>query len=137
MINRTFKGRKYKRTYIGGSQKKETQIFLDVQDADNDFKNCNWFEYRRIIITLFDDILHVFLSWEILLKNLSIVFLLFSLLFYKSIFILLTFFGISLLIHISHLILIKFRKKKAADYNYVLSSVLNEIKQRSGLNLDK
>jgi len=137
MIKRTFQGHKYKRTYIGGSPKKEMEIFLEVQDTANDFKNCDWFEYKRIIITLFDDILHVFLSWEILLKNLSIGFLLFGLLFYKSILILSVFFGISLLIYLSRLILINFRKKKTADYNFVLSSILNEIKQRFGLDLSE
>ena len=75
MIDRTFLKYKFFRTFIGGGSKKhELEIFKKVQGSKEDNSDCDWFEYRRIFIQYFDDLLNVIFSWKILLKNLSYIF---------------------------------------------------------------
>ena len=81
MINLIFDKYKFKRTYIGGSKKNELAKLMEVQDTNNDFKNPNIIEYRKLLTIYFNDLLNVLLSWKILMLNISFFLLFFSLLF--------------------------------------------------------
>jgi hypothetical protein len=65
-LDRSYDSLKLFRTYIGGSKKKELQLFQDTQDSE-----IKWFEFRRLVITQFEDIIHVRYSWMIFTKRLS------------------------------------------------------------------
>ena len=121
MINKTFMGTRYKRTYIGGSEQKELQIFLDVQ------ANYNWSEYKKILSTYFDDILHVLVSWKTLMKNLSFISLLSTLLFFETSSVFFTVFISSIIFQIVYIVLKHQELIKLKQYNMCLTIVLNEM----------
>jgi hypothetical protein len=80
MIHRKFNKLKFKRTYIGGSKKRELEIFASVQGAKEDNSECDWFEYRRILMRYCDDILNVILSWKTVLNVMRHAFLILGIL---------------------------------------------------------
>jgi hypothetical protein len=137
MINRTFEGNKYRRTYIGGSKQDELQTFLRVQGTQEDNSECDWLEYRRILTTYFDDMLHVIISWKALLQKISFIVLIFSASFLK---IPMIFFGllvVSIMFQIFHYKLKWTEKRKLRDYDACLSITLIEIQKLTGLELSK
>ena len=64
MIHRKFNKLKFRRTYIGGSKQREVEIFTSVQGTKEDNSECDWFEYRRILMQYCDDVLNITLSWR-------------------------------------------------------------------------
>ena len=74
MIHRKFNALKFRRTFIGGSKREETRLFLEVQGTKEDNSECNWLEYRRMLREYCDDKLNILLSWIYLMKNLRWVF---------------------------------------------------------------
>jgi hypothetical protein len=64
MIYRKFNKLKFKRTYIGGSKKRELEIFASVQGTKEDNSECDWFEYRRLLMNYCDDILNIIITWK-------------------------------------------------------------------------
>jgi hypothetical protein len=64
MIHRKFNKLKFRRTYIGGSKQRELEIFARVQGTKEDNSECDWFEYRRVLMQYCDDVLNVTLSWK-------------------------------------------------------------------------
>lgn len=75
MIHRKFNKLKFSRTYIGGSKQQENEIFASVQGTKEDNSECNWFEYRRLLMKYCDDNLNIILSWKTVLNVLRHVFL--------------------------------------------------------------
>jgi hypothetical protein len=75
---------KYRRTYIGGSKKKENEIFLKVQGTKEDNSDCDWLEYRRLLKIYRDDILLIFDSWKGLFLRESYALLIAALIFIKT-----------------------------------------------------
>lgn len=137
IMKKIFNGNKYQRTYINGSLKNERTTLYNVQDTKGNYKNCDWFNLRRLVITQYNDIAHVLLTWKNLLSDLSIVILLFGLLFYGNLFILSSFYILSILCYITSLIIKNILNKRIKDYDFALTLIVGEIKQRFGLELDK
>jgi len=138
MINRTFEGYKFNRTYIGGSKEKEQELFLKVQGTKEDNSECDWYEYRRMLVHYFDDVLHTILSWKIIFSKISVGLIIFS--------ILLSFFSltisvISILLSLFFQVLFQIFKKreveKLKEYDFCLTVVLGEIKEKTGLTIPK
>ena len=75
MIHRKFNNLKFTRTYIGGSKQRELEIFTVVQGTKEDNSDCNWIEYRRLLIEYCDDILNIVLTWVYVYNVLRIIFL--------------------------------------------------------------
>ena len=137
-MDRIFIGRKYQRTYISGSSRNEIKAFYDVQDTDGNYENCDWINLRRMVITKYDDILHVMLSWENLLFEIGIGLILLSLIFFYFIPLLTgIFLGLSILSQITRQIVFHQRQKKYRDYNFALTMIISEIKKRFSLELTK
>jgi hypothetical protein len=63
MIHRKFNKLKFTRTYVGGSKQRELEIFASVQGTKEDNSECDWFEYRRVLMQYCDDVLNITLSW--------------------------------------------------------------------------
>lgn len=138
-INRIFDNYKFKRTYIGGSKKSEKQMFDETQSDEKTGRDVNWFEYRKLLINHFDDKLNVIFSWRILLKNIAIILAIVSLisLYFKNINL---FVGLVILSILSQLISIYLKKKENKEmggYDFCLTITNNEIKQKTGIVLDK
>ena len=74
MVHREFNTLKFRRTFIGGSKQRELDIFLEAQGTKEDNSECNWLEYRRLLMKYCDDILNVILSWRYVVGILRIVF---------------------------------------------------------------
>jgi hypothetical protein len=137
MINRTFEGKKYWRTYIGGSKEQELAIFLKVQGTKEDNSECDWFEYRRILSEYINDNLHVLVSWKILTQKIGIILLISSILFLKLSIIFFTLIGLSMVFMAIHVILKLRQDKKLSNYDVCLSITLDEIRKTTGLELSK
>lgn len=138
MIDRTFTGLKFKRTYVGGSKKHELEIFMKVQGNKEDNSECDWIEYRRILTDYFNDILHITISWELLTKYVSYF------LAFLSLFLITTSLPVAIVICIMSIMLrissslYNFKaKKRLSDYDYSLNVILLEIKKQTGLELSK
>ena len=137
MINREFNELKYTRTYIGGSKENEIQTFLKVQGNKEDNSECDWIEYKRILIKYFDDILNILLSWRIVTRNIS-----YLLLFLSIISLIITNIPLAIAIAIIAIYLriisaffyVK-QQKKLFIYDFSLNIVLAEIKKQTGLEL--
>jgi hypothetical protein len=137
MINKTFEGKKYRRTYIGGSKEQELAIFLKVQGTKEDNSECDWFEYRRILSEYINDNLHVLVSWKILTQKIGIILLISSILFLKLPIIFFTLIGLSMVFMAIHVILKLRQDKKLSDYDMCLTITLGEIRKETGLELSK
>ncbi|MDA3780577.1 MAG: hypothetical protein PF487_10225, partial [Bacteroidales bacterium] len=75
MIYREFNKLKFKRTYIGGSKRNENKIFNDVQGIMGDNSDCNWIEFKRLIIQYMDDKLNIIFSWKYIFNIISFIFI--------------------------------------------------------------
>ena len=136
MINEDYKQLKFKRTYLGGSEAKELEIFKYVQDTDGN-GTCDWLEYRRILFPYIEDELHVNFSRSYLSERLSYVLL-----------------GLSFVLGLSHLIILSlvilsmsialralhfyFKhkiKETQLSHNLSLSIVKRQIKNLIGLDI--
>jgi hypothetical protein len=139
MIDRTFLKYKFFRTHIGGSSKKhEVEIFKKVQGIEEDGSDCDWFEYRKMLVQYFDDLLNVIFSWKVLLKNLSYIFAIFSIfLLFKGLLIFIIIFSISFIFQILYLFLKNKIRKRLGEYNMCLTIILYAIKEQTGFEFDK
>ena len=70
--DKTFEGLKFKRSYIGGTKQSESNLFDVVQDVKNDYENVDYIKYREMLIHYGNDILHIMISYELVLKHISI-----------------------------------------------------------------
>jgi len=138
MLHRKFDNLKFKRTYIGGSKKRELEIFNEVQGTKDDNSECDWVEYRRIYTRYCDDTLNVILSWKYLLNKLSIIFLILTIpMIFASKNI-----GIFLLISslVSYITFKYFKvkeRKSLSAYDFSLDIILSAIKQETGFEFNK
>jgi len=137
MINRTFEGKKYRRTYIGGTKERESIKFAEVQGTKEDNSECDWLEYRRILTTYFDDTLHVMISWKLLLQKISFSVLILSVLFVKIPVILFTLIGISAISQLMYFIFKLREERSLKNYDMCLSLTLSEIERQTGFQLSK
>ncbi len=135
MINRTYNKFKLFRTYIGGSKKKELQTFLATRDGTNNGSESDWFEFRRLVIIQFEDILHVTCSRKIFAQKLSYILLFLGMILLSFKILSLFCVGIAILLFC----LSKYYKNKEhrniCDYNIVMIFTDNYIHQEFGLNL--
>lgn len=137
MIVRNFEGRKYHRTYIGGTQKKELETFLDVQGTKEDNSECDWLEYRRIFTEYFNDKLHVLLSWKMLMQELSYLTLILAIVLFKYQILFFMFIGMGIIFQIVGYFLSSRIKRHSINYDLGLSITLSEIQKQTGLQLSK
>jgi len=148
MIDRTFDGLKFKRTYVGGSKKREKEIFIEVQgDESKEYENCDWVGYRNVMIKKYDDYLNVIFSWRYLFKNLSLGFailtlaLLFSY-YYKSLninflWVIASSLSVSITCLGAYLYFLHKQKLEIRNYDFALSIMNGEIENSTGLKLKK
>jgi hypothetical protein len=137
MINRTFNKKNYRRTYIGGSKQKEMRIFTKVQGKADDNSECDWLEYRRILMQYFDDVWNVLDSWKELTDYVSIAILILGILFINNSVIFFPIITISIIVRI-----ISFRlglkiQNILKNYNMCLSTTLGEIKKLTGFEFGR
>jgi hypothetical protein len=128
---------KFCRTYIGGSKKKEAEIFIKVQGTKEDNSECDWLEYRKLLKTYLDDVILVLDSWRTTCRNESYVMLFIAMLYMKVPILFYGFIGLGVLLQIAYLILNQKQKNKVKAYSVCQSIILHEIKKTTGLNLDK
>jgi len=136
MINRVFNELKFSRTYIGGSKENEIKTFLKVMGNKEDNSECDWIEYKTILIQYFDDIIHIILSWRIVTRNISylLIFLFFiSLITNIPLAIGIAIVAICLRI-ISALFYLK-QQKRLSIYDQSLNVIFEMIKKQTGLEL--
>jgi hypothetical protein len=134
MIHRTFEGFKLTRIYLGGSKKKEKDIFSTVQDVENDYLACDWLEFRRIIVKYWDDILHVIHSWEIILKLITLFLLISSILLFKYQHTSLILFSISIIFFSIYSYIKQRRIHILKMYGFTLSITNDKIKELFGFD---
>jgi len=137
MLIRNFEGRKYRRTYIGGSKERELETFLNVQGTKEDNSECDWLEYRRIFTTYFNDVLHVLISWKMLMQELSFVVLIIGAFFLRHPTLLFTFIGLSIVFRFISFNLKLRQIRHSNNYELGLDIALDEIRKQTGLELDK
>lgn len=124
-----YKKLKFKRTYIGGSKKNETQILNDVQGVNNNESECNWLEFKILLIKYFDDILNVILSWKLILNHFSIILIILSIIITLiNPLISLSFFIISLIFQLISLYFKFLEKKKIKEYDFVITFIHEQTK---------
>jgi hypothetical protein len=134
MVHRKFNGLKFRRTFIGGSKQEELKIFAEVQGTKEDNSECNWLEYRRILMQYSDDILNVIFSWRYVFGILRMVFAVLALLILfanpiPAIFVL----GLSGIFQILFIHQKNKEMKRLSVYNFSLDI----INQQTGLALSK
>jgi hypothetical protein len=141
-IERDYTHLKLLRTYIGGSKKEELRIFLDAQGIKKGIINhedlhIDWFEFRRLVIINFEDIIHVIFSRKLIFKKLSFLFL--GLSFCMILLNLITLFFICLSLAIISQIFFNYfkyeEKRNIINYDAIIKLTNNSIKQEFGLNL--
>jgi len=137
MIIRNFEGKKYLRTYVGGSREKELETFLKVQGTKEDNSECDWLEYRRIFTAYFNDILHVLLSWQDLVRKLSILIVILCALFFKIQIVFFILIGVLIALQIVQINLKLRQARHANNYDLGLDITLSEIHKQTGFQLDK
>jgi len=134
MIHRNFKSRKFNRTYIGGSKQRELDLFIEVQGTKEDNSECNWLEYRRLLMEYCNDVLNVIVSWRDLLGKLRIVFAVLALIVsISSIGAGILFILLAALSHATHWHLKCLELKRLSEYNFSLDTINRE----TGLTLSK
>jgi len=137
MINRTFSNYKFMRTYIGGSKKKELEMFSIVQDDENNNINCDWFKFKRMIIFYYDDFLNVILSWRNSLNYFSILTILLSAILFKYKLLSLVFLLVSIIFKIITYLLKRKLNRQIKLYDFSLTITLGEIYKISGIQGNK
>lgn len=139
---RNYDSLKLRRTYIGGSKTEELKIFLNAQgiksDEISDDPEINWFEFRRLSITNFEDIIHVTFSRK-LFSEITSYFLLFTsfyltLLNYHILFFISL--GISLVFQAFSYYFKRKENKEILNYNLVIALTNNMILNESGIRLN-
>lgn len=132
---RTYNHLKLNRSYIGNSKKKETKKFDEVQGNGND-DNCDWIEYRRMLIQYFEDTIHVIFSWKIIAERTSIILMLFSIILLQ-LNILFSFLTITLSVIaiLTSLILKNKLNKWTSMFEFSIGFVNGEVKKRNGFSL--
>lgn len=140
-MDRTYNYFKLCRTYMGGSKKEQLKIFLDAQGIDEngvcDDSQINLYEFRRLVIIDFEDIIHVTFSRKIISEKFSYVALLVSLglVLLKFVFLFFICFGLSLIMH-SFFHYFKYREKREVNnYNVVMALTNVAIHNEYGLNM--
>ena len=134
MIHRKFKKRKFVRTYIGGSKAEELRMFTDVQGTKEDNSECNWLEYRRLLMEYCNDVLNVIVTWVDALKKLRVIFAVLALLIsVKSLGFGMVFLLLAAASHAIHWHLKCLELKRLSEYNFSLDT----INQQTGLTLSK
>lgn len=134
MIIRNFNNFKFFRTYIGGSKKDEKKLFFNVQGTENDNSDCDWLEFRKMLIIYWDDILNVLITWEYFTKKISIGLLILSIALFNFKYISLIIFITSLLTALINHIIKKRKIDAANNYDFTLSITQNQIKEKYGFN---
>lgn len=138
-IHRIFNELKFKRTYLGGSRKKEKELIKKIQGTEeNDYDDCDWFEFRRMLMESHDDTLQVIFSYGIVMKYLSHILgiLVLPALFFSIIASLIVL-GCSILCHVAFLILRHKQRNFLLSYDFVITLINCEIQRLTGLNLIK
>ncbi len=148
MIDRTFDGLKFERTYMGGSKKREKQILDEVQGTEEkEYEDCDWIGFRNALTTHYDDKLNVIFSWRYLFKNLSCVVAIIALFFVGAYFYhnlnqnFLWVIGgtvlLSVIFHITYLIYLNKQESELRDYDLGLSICIGEIEKTTGITFKK
>lgn len=142
MIDRTFENLKFKRTYIGGSKKTELQTFIKVQGNNE----CNWLEYRKIVVQSLDDQLNVIMSWKLVFETvseLSLGFMFFTISFGLifstpiSIYMAISMLILSIITKLLYISFNNLENKILSIYNFSLDIILKKIKEETGFVFDK
>ena len=128
---------KYRRTYAGGSKKKELELFKKVQGTKKDNSDCNWLEYRRMLLVYLKDIITVLYSWKQYCLIESYLFLFSSIIFLKTQYALFILLGIGIIFQILCFIFSKKEKKYLKSYDISQTILLSEIKKTMGIDLNK
>ena len=128
---------KFKRTYIGGSRERELEIFMRVQGSKEDNSDCDWLEYRRVLKTYVDDVIHVLNSWRTTCRNESYVMLFIAILYIKTPSLFYCSIGLGVLLQITYLILSRRQRNKLIAYEVCQTIIQYEIEKETGLILDK
>jgi len=132
-MERRYQHIKLFRTYIGGTEKTENNLFNEVQT--DDINTCNWLEYRRMLITSLEDELHTTFSRKYLFKWLTLISLVFLSLVVNSPILLILGVFFTILLFILHL-KNKFKEIKLSNtYILYICTANNEINKIYGLNL--
>jgi hypothetical protein len=128
---------KYRRTYAGGSKKKEKELFKKVQGTKEDQSDCDWLEYRRMLLIYLKDVITVLSSWKEYCMIESYLFLFFSIIFLKTQYALFILLGIGIIFQILCFIFFQKEKKYLKSYDISQTILLSEIKKRIGFDLNK
>jgi hypothetical protein len=128
---------KYRRTYAGGSRKKENEIFLKVQGTKGDNSDCDWLEYRRILLAYLKDIIIVLSSWKQYCLIESYLFLISSIIFFKTQYALFILLGIAIIFQTLYFIFSEKEKEFLRAYDMSQTILLSEIRKNLGFDLDK
>jgi len=135
MINRIFENYKFRRTYIGGSKQVETDTFELIGGIKDDASDCDWIEYKRILIIHFDDVLHVLLSWKAITLKISLGLMLAGVLFFKFLLIFSILIVASLILMLIHLVLKNKENKKLDTYNLCITVSNYKIEELYGIRI--
>lgn len=138
MIVRNYNHLKLQRTYIGASKKEEIKTFIGVQDIENiDDPQIDWFEFRRLSIFSFEDIIHVTFSRKIFSEITSYLLMFISFYLMQLNYNILFFicFGLSILSYTFFRYFMWKQKKEISNYNLVISLTNNMIQKESGMCL--
>jgi len=127
MIQRKFNKLKFRRTYIGGSKQRELEIFASVQGTKEDNSECDWFEYRRLLMQYCDENLNIILSWRYVFNILRYGFLILGILIS---FINPMYSVVAIIFGLIALVLFQIQKnkqiKRLAEYNFSLDVINRE-----------
>jgi hypothetical protein len=135
MIEINLRENKFCRTYIGGSKKKELEIFMKVQGTKID--DCDWLEYRRLMETYMKDVLHVLNSWKTTFRNESYAMLFIASLYMKHPILFYGFITLGVFCQIAFFIFQQKEKRNFRAYDACQTIILHEIKKKTGFVLDK
>jgi hypothetical protein len=139
MINRTFNDYKFKRTYLGGSEKSERLILDSTQgSSEKNYEDCNWFDFRRHLNYHYDDKLNVIFSWRMVFNNIRYILAIIAFILLFSFFKLsIIVFFISIICHVIYIILKTKQVKTLKEYDFCSSIINDEIKKKTGIKLSK
>jgi hypothetical protein len=134
MTQKTFDTLKFKRTYIGGSKKRELEIFNRVQGLDETNSESDWFEYRRIYTEYSYDLLNVLVSWRYILNIISHVLLILTILVALiNIYVSITIFVLGIVSRLVYLMVKSKELNQIFTHDFVLKIVSEKIHEHTGL----
>jgi len=139
MINRNYERLKLSRTYIGGSKKEELKTFkntCNVKENPEDTE-VDWLEFRRLVITNFEDILHVTCSRKFVTEKLSyrLLGISFGFVLLKLIVVFFIFLGLSITIYCLFQYFKHKENREIGNYNVVMVFTNNAIREELGLSM--